>query len=213
MPFVPVPGAAEATIHYTLAGQDVQNTLWFVSETGLVTAEECGTLAEALVAWVNSSLMPQLPEAVTANFIAVRAQDVEFGPGADANLSATAGGIVDDPMPNEVTLAISFRTASTGRGARGRNYIPALPRANVAGNNVDSAYASNFPVIYSALNLAVEATGFIHCVAHRFSGFTIVAGKKVPTPLVTGITFAVTSYILADLVVDAQRRRGPGRGR
>lgn len=213
MAFVPIPGAAEAVIHYMLDGQEEENTQWFVSELGPVSALDCLALGEALANWVEENLMPQLPQAVSANFISVRAQDVADGPGADVGIFGVVGGIVDDPMPNEVTLAIGFRTASSGRGSRGRNYIPALPRANVTGNIVDSALMTNLQIAYANINVQIEATGFQHMVAHRFSGYTIVAGKKVPTPLTVGVAKPVTSYIFADNVVDAQRRRGPGRGR
>lgn len=213
MAFVPVPGGAEAVLHFQLDGQEVQNTLWFVSELGVVSSTDCFNLADALATWCASSLMLQLPQAVSANYVSVRAQDVEGGPGADIGMGGTLGGIVDDPLPNEVTVAISFRTAGTGRGSRGRNYIPALPRSNVTGNIVDSALLASIRTVYEGLNTAIEATNFLHIIAHRFSGYTIVDGKKVPTPLVTGVALPVASYIFADNVVDAQRRRGPGRGR
>jgi len=213
MAFVPIAGGAEAVIHLQLAGQDIENTLWFVSELGTVTATDCQALGEALANWVDENYLPQLPEAVTGNFIAVRAQDVEGGPGFDVGLLGSAGGIVDDPMPNEVTLAISFRTAGTGRGSRGRNYVAGLPRSNVTGNLVDSALITNLVTAYANINVQVAATGFVHAVMHRFSGFTIVDGKKVPTPPSAGVAQPVLAYIVADNVVDAQRRRGPGRGR
>src|ERR1044072_832296 len=213
MPFVPTPGAALAVAHFMLDGQDVEVTQWFVSETGPVSEADVTALGKALQDWYSNVYIEQLPEAVTANYLSIRAQDVENGPGADFPLNGTAGGIVDDPMPNEVTVAVSFRTAHSGPGGRGRNYIPALPRANVTGNLVDNALLTNWLNVYNGLAVAVDGTGFVHCVAHRFSGFTIVDGKKKPTPLTTGITYAVTSYIFSDNVVDAQRRRGPGRGR
>lgn len=213
MPFVPVPGGVKATIHYLLDGQDVENTLWFVTETGPIDEAMLLDLGGALFDWVTTSLMPQYPEALVANFLNVKAEDVEGGPALDFPLNLTAGGIVEDPLPNEVSLAVSFRTAVSGRGSRGRNYLIVLPRGQVTLNTVSNAYANNFLTIYMGLNTAIATTGFIHCVAHRYSGFTIVDGKKVPTPLATGLTYGVTAYLFSDYTVDAQRRRGPGRGR
>lgn len=213
MPFVAVPGAAEATIHFLLDGQDIENTLWFGSELGVVSSADVSALGGSLSGWITTNFMNNIPAAVVANFMSVRAMDVVNGPGQDFFLGSTPGAIADDPLPNEVTLAVSFRTGNTGRGSRGRNYIPALGRSNVTGNIVDGALMDNILTSYNGLNTEISGTGFVHIVAHRFSGFTIVAGKKVPTPLSVGVAQPVLSYIFADNVVDAQRRRGPGRGR
>jgi hypothetical protein len=197
----------------TLDNQQIENTLCFQSELGVVTSADCLALADALTAWVVGTYFLQLPSAVLGQYTSVRAVDVANGPGADFSFFGAAGEIADDPMPNEVTLSVSFRTATTGRGSRGRNYVAALPRANVLGNVVDGAHIASLIVAYQGINAAISATGFVHSVFHRFSGFTIVDGKKVPTPLTVGVAQPVTSYVVADTIVDAQRRRGPGRGR
>jgi hypothetical protein len=213
MAFVPVPDCAEAVIHYLLDGQDVENTLWFEHAGGPMDAAALVALGVQLQSWLNTTLMTLYPAGLVANYIAITAQDSPTAPGATISMSMSPGGLAVAVMPNEVSLAIGFKTAGRGRGARGRNYLVALPVGSVSGNNVDAGVAGDFVTAYADLNSFVGTAGCLHIIAHRFSGFTIVAGKKVPTPLALGVAEPVTSYVLADTVVDAQRRRGPGRGR
>jgi hypothetical protein len=120
------------------------------------------------------------------------------------------GDLNDAPLPNNVTLTVSFRTANRGRSFRGRNYVVGLGETQVAGNTVAPSVITAFDGIYSQLLASPVAAIATWVVVSRFSGVDPVT--KEPIPRVTGIATPITSVTVVDNVVDSQRRRLPKRG-
>lgn len=213
MPFVPVPQTALVELQCLWRGQKVENTIWVHDDSGPLDAARVGEIATLTGAWFDSTYLTLISNEVEFLQALVTDESDPAGPTGTSGGGGDVGGAPTPSQANNVTLAISFRTAGRGRSSRGRNYIIGVPGTLVAGNDVDASFRTDMIAAYNTLNGSLAGSGFSHVVASRFLGFTIVDGKKVPTPRAEGITNTVLTYSFFDSVVDAQRRRLPGRGR
>lgn len=213
MPFVPVPGTAQVEAIYLLDGQICENVNYYFKDSA-VTATDLATLLAAHNNAIQDHLLGALDGACSLERVVGRMIDTADGiVGIDVTGLPATGTSGDEPEPNNVTACVSLRTGRAGRSFRGRNYIVGLPDAATTGNTLTPTFRSIVLGYYDQL-LALQADiGWQLVVVSRFSGFTIVDGKKVPTPRVEGIATAVTAAIFVDNTVDSQRRRLPGRGR
>ena len=213
MPFVPVPNTVEVQSVYELDLQVVENTMWF-EHTGPVEAADVTALLVAVRDAIETNLLPLLSTTIKlVKLIGTLMDAVDSLSLVLAVSPAATGGNSAAPAPSNVSYAIQFASASRGRGTRGRNYVPVLQEAEITQNTINPTLRSQLVAAYQAVGGAGADAGFQHVIAHRFSGSTIVAGKKVSTPLTVGVTFPVTTYLTADGIIDSQRRRLPGRGR
>lgn len=204
MAFVPGPNVAQAELVYSLDGQVIENTLYFEASAGLDTAL-MGTLASNLISLWTANFAPNLSTAVSLTQVVVTDLTTDSSPAILVPLSPAESGEVDSPpLPNNVSLAISFKTAFRGRSSRGRNYVPCLCESQVVGNTVASLFASNIVAAYEEmLGAGGFVTGLEWGVFSRFSN---------GAPRTTGLFRPITAVTVFDLTVDSMRRRLPGRG-
>jgi hypothetical protein len=212
MPFVPVPNAAMVEIRYLLDGQQIENTLYFESGAA-ITQPSLLALVGAVFDWWQTNLQPLLPLAL--QLAEISATDLTSATGPQASLVPAVDelGAVNSPqLPNNVSLAVSFRTALRGRSFRGRNFYPALWEAGVDENTVQPTIITAIHSAYTALigDTGVSDAGFDWVVVSRFSGVDS-AGK--PIPRITGVATIITTVVIVDPTIDSMRRRLPGRGR
>lgn len=212
MPFVPVANTAAVEIRMLQDGQQVENTLYFRLGSTL-TPTNLTQLCEDLVTWWDSAYSDEVSSAV--ELVEVTATDLtsETGPVASFNPSTTLLGALTSPaLPNNVSIAVSFRTAARGRSFRGRNYFVGLTESQVTNNTLSDPSAAALLGIYQLL-LPVGGTftdDWIWVVASRFSG---IDGDGKPIPRDVGISTPITSVVIVDKTIDSARRRLPGRGR
>lgn len=212
MAFVSVPNAALVELRFLNLLQHVENTLWF-ERADAPTVANLSALATAVKAWWLANMKPLQPTSVLMNEVV--ATDMTTNTGPQVSIPAVAGdqGSVSDPaLPNNVSLAVSFRTAARGRSFRGRNFIPALWETGVVGNTVQDTIVAAIQLAYEQLiiDAGVAAAGWTWGVASRFSG---VDANGDPIPRATGIFTPIVSVVIVDPTVDSARRRLPGRGR
>jgi hypothetical protein len=213
MPFVAVPNTALAEIQCLWRGQKVENTIWAENVGGPYDAVSIQALALTIGTWFTDTYLTLISNEVEFLQCLTTDEGDPLGPTGAVSGSGSTGGAPTPSQANNVTLAITFKTAGRGRSFHGRNYIIGVPGTVVSGNDVDVGFRNDIRSAYASLGTALIDAGFSHVVASRFTGFTIVDGKKVPTPRAVGIATPVTSYTFFDSVVDAQRRRLPGRGK
>jgi hypothetical protein len=194
----------------TLDLQQVENTLWFdmgeaPSEANLLV------LNNALAAWWADFYAPLVAADVQLVEIACTSMDTATGPQIILPAPPGTFGLVGQPaLPNSVSLAVSFRTATRGRSFRGRNYVVGLTETQVTNNTVTSGVASSWQAAYAELLTFADTPGNTWVVASRFSG--VDAGTGQPIPRVTGLATQITSVTVVDQIIDGQRRRLPKRG-
>lgn len=203
MPFIPAANCVQVEMVYRWDNQIVQNVLHYVLEAPW-SVGEMEELAAGIVTVWDAAWQPITPSNVT--LISIRVVDlssaeapvVEWVTGLPLN-----GGSGSPSLPNNVTLAITKRTAFRGRSRRGRVYQIGLEEGAVTGNTVDSAKVAQYIANWEALNpITVGASEAIMVVASFYSDGS-ARSSALLTPII-GFT--------SDGLVDSQRRRLPGRG-
>lgn len=203
MAFIPVPDTAQVNLVFRIDSQTVENTLYFLKEGGWGTSD-LDALALACAEWWADNIAPDVVTALVMQ--EVRAVDLQTDTGAGVTyvpptpISGVKGAA---PAPNNVSFCVSFRTASRGRSARGRNYICGLAKNDITGNTLDSSVVSGWVAGYNQLLGVATATGSTWVIASRY---------HAKAPRLTGVTFPVITATAVDATVDSQRRRLPGRG-
>lgn len=202
MPFQPVPNGALVTIHGTLLGEAVANTMGFgLTTPGIITLVQLGQLAAGVDAFWAGTMLPTLPDSYAYNHVSARVLDVQDGPVAeDSNNGGLLGELGGAVMPANVSYVVSFRTGLGGATNRGRNYVCGLLESEVTGNNLSVTRANLLRAAYqAALGAGSVANGWIWSVISRKELVPGGPGRAVP----------ITSVALTDARVDTQRRRLP----
>jgi hypothetical protein len=209
MAFVPVPNTAMAELRYLLEGEPAENTLYFRALDGYdVTL--LGELALMVKNWWITNIQPLT--SVHAVLQEVFVTDLSSATAAalgDSSGLPLPGDLEGEMAPANVAPCISFRTANRGRSFRGRNYLLGIENTQITNSRMAAPYMGGMLGAYSQLLVVSAALGVEWVVVSRYSGSTIVDGKKVPTPRVTGLATPVTSVLFTDDVVDSQRGRLP----
>lgn len=175
------------------------NVFYFQGSTNwtLLTLQ---TLAEACEAEWVASIKALQHAGVTLNSIIATDMEVEDGLQYEHNVG-DSGNREGAALPNNVTLAISFRTGYSGRSRRGRLYHMGLVEPDVTENGVG--------VLVAAALLAGYGSFFSEVGSTSSSTHAIVSycnnGEWRTDALVT----PVETYVVTDLTVDTQRKRLP----
>jgi hypothetical protein len=210
MPFIEAAKVILIEVRMMLDSQKVENTLW-AHTIDTVDGTTLAAAATAVKDWWVSDYGPLVSDLVTLREVVATDQTIETGPQVTISGEGAAGGQIGGCMPNNVTLSVSFHTTSRGRSFRGRNYIVGIPVEQLATTNaVEATWAAGFPTAYEALREALDAVDWTWGVLSRFSGVEPDTGK--PIPRASGLFTPIVSATLADLTIDSQRRRLPGRG-
>lgn len=211
MPFVPVTATCLVEMRMTADLQEVENTLYFEFNDPFTNVEML-SLGDDLVTWWINFYAPniwagvQLREVIVTNLTSATADQV-----SSTVPPSTVGQLSTDPLPTNVSLTVSFRTALRGRSFRGRNYVVGMVEDQTVGANaVDNAVIADWITCYEELLTIAASNNAVWVVVSRFSG---VDGNGDPIPRASGVTTPINSVVIVDNVVDSQRRRLPGRGR
>lgn len=194
----------------TLDGQRVENTLWFEFGTPPLAAD-LTALGDILLTWWGTNIGPLASQGLQVREVVCTSMHSAVAPQATSTPSgALTGGSVNEIMPNNVSMTVSFRTGLRGRSFRGRNYVTGLTIDQVTGNQIIPAVVADFIAAYEALGTAISGSGWTWIVASRFSG--VDPTTKKPIPRAAGVTEPVIAVVVVDAFVDSQRRRLPTRG-
>jgi len=206
MPSLVFPNAVEVRLHWTMNGVDTFNVLHATVSGGFVNGQ---VGANALDAAVKGSLASSGLEALLASTTSLRAVGIrdlrtanqaEFVGGG----AAVAGTGVGNPLPNEVALCITIRTAMAGKSFRGRVYLGGF----IVTQNTASGQ------IAPACNTAAAA--FILAMAGNFGDAQMTmsvlshprpAGPNNVPPAWPGALTPITAAIARDTLWDSQRSR------
>lgn len=205
MAFIPVPDVAQVNLRYTLAGQQVENTLYFLFPSTPGSADLLD-LATYCRGWRDVSLKPiQGSHCLLREVYAVSLTSATAPTATYVESPAEPGDYTGTPLPNNVTIAVSFRTEGRGRSSRGRNFALGLTEtalSSTLGQTVQSTYEADLIAAYQEL-IDTPPTDLTWVVVSRYTD---------GAPRTTGIYIPITSVILTDTTIDSQRRRLPGRG-
>lgn len=195
---------AQVEVRFTQDGQQVENVFHVVAATPLPQSE-ADTIFNIVNDWARTTLRPH-----QANNVIYREVEI-FDPNgagqprfvyAGTGQSGTQSGT---PLPNEVTYALKKNTGISGRKFRGRFFHIGLTNTVVNSNTLVPAEVTALVTIYEALRTSLATASHPLVVAYR--------DYSVPNPHPIVGAAEVLSITAVDAIVDAQRRRGPGRGR
>lgn len=203
IPYVPVPDTLQANLRYICAGQHMENVMCFSYEASDFTTAAIQVANVINTVWW-SAIRGVMSNQMSLNEIYMVDLASASGPVATAGPGTPSIGFQEvPPMPNNVTLCVTFRTEMRGRSFRGRSFVVGLATNQVVSQNVIDPAAGTILNAYQDLRDEAAAAGVPLVVVSRFA-----AGN----PRVTGLATPVTAVVLRDSVVDSQRRRLPGRG-
>jgi hypothetical protein len=187
-----------------LDSQQIENT-FYGFQNDAITEIDLENVASHTLAWAEGEYFPQLASVLSLK--AVKTTDLTtdtsptftyFAP------TAIVGGVVQPSLPNATAWAVKRLTAQRGRSGRGRVFVPGIPdTARVGTNLLDIDFATAIVAAMVELDSVLLTDGFTGCVVTRFHD-----GE----PRAVGVPQPITSWGYSDLVLDSQRRRGPGRG-
>lgn len=213
MAFIPAVDTARVSMHFTQAGQQLEN-VFYVQSVASWDETSLNALGLIIEAWWTTSMASFISDTVTLVEIVLR--DMTTDTGVEVVYTGglpTPGTNSNAALPNNVTAAIKLLTALGGRSFRGRQYIIGLTQDSVSSdmNHLTPTAVTDLTIDYNALMTDIDATytpGLV--VASFYHG---VDTDHKPIPRATAVLTAVTSLAFADDVLDSQRRRLPGRGR
>ena len=203
MPYIPVINTVMVETRMQQDSQKVENTTYWAFASA-PTVAQMTTLVNAIEAWWVANYAPLVSAGVTLRETV--ATDLTTQSGASVAFPAVgtpAGGNASAAMPNNVSLAVSFRTAKRGRSYRGRNYMVGICDSHVAGNTYDASFLGNVQDCYEAL-FPVQSTANAQWV--------VVSRYHDKVARTTGVATPIISVTITDATVDSMRGRLPGRG-
>lgn len=205
MAFIPAVNTALCEMVCLWSDQIVENTVYF-EKAAAWSEDDLLAVARDMLDWWSAAVAPYTNVNVTLQEIKLTDLTSDTAPSVTAlPTTPIPGEVTGDPLPNNCTLSIAFKTAGRGRSSRGRNYVLGLSEANVNGNVVDATTVTMIRNAYVAMESAASVTVPVaHVVVSRFHNHA---------PRTTALIQHVTSYAIVDPFIDSQRRRLPGRGR
>ena len=210
MPFVPVPNTAAIVLRQIWNSQQVVNTLYF-HQTGAWNAITLSNLASTVMTWWDTHIQPLVSNTIA--LVEVSATDLTTATSTAVDFPVSPpliGAASVNSVPNNCSIALTFKTGSRGRSFRGRNYVAGIPGTQVANNIVDGGLIEDLITAYELhISETGPDTGSEWVVVSRFSG---VDADGKPIPRTTGLFTPIISVGVFDQIVDSQRRRLPGRG-
>lgn len=200
MVFQPVTGACQVTMEFRDISTGLfvgQNTLCFEHTNATNwTQAELIDLVNRIGTWWNEDLRGTVSNDVRYQRVYARGLNSDQSAYWEAT-PAAAGTYSSIRVPANVTLAVAFRSAFTGRNARGRAFMCGLPQIVITEDKVSDVYGNLLIGAWEELSNNMPA-GTRHVIVSRFSG-----GQQMPG----GITYPVTAYALTDTRVDTRRTR------
>lgn len=200
MPFIPVDETARVAITYTNDdGNTAVNVIHITTEEQPVTPTVLNEMADAIELWLGAEWEDYAATTWTASRLELLDLTSHNSFYVDRSISVP-GIATGQPMPSTVTIAVSLRSAFSGRSRRGRLYHVGLTENMVEGDYLTSGDATGLITRYETLKTSLELDGFRWCVVSYVSN---------GLPRTSGLKTIITDIVLTDLKVDRQNRRKP----
>lgn len=207
---MPTGDIMRATIEGTFDNEPVMIDLGFVSNSGAATfGEDAGGLANELKTVLGldapgSVFLAPLAGAYTVT--GIRVQDLAPGvaAGVVAEVGQSGANVVDDALPPQLALCVTWRTDLKGKANRGRSYLTGFAEDAQSGGfwigEIQVWAATNFAAALLNEFGPFGPGNYALSVIHTVSG-----GARLIPPTATPIT----SYTVHN-ETRTIRRRGPG---
>jgi len=199
--FIPAENVAKVVIEYTTQGGIAENVIYFRFPSAPSGADIVALATDVSTYWQAFVLDTQSTD-ITLTKITVTDQTVAGGY-QHVRAESETGTVVSPVMPNNVTLAIAFRSNLSGRSNRGRLFVIGLTESQVLYDTVPTSPLNTLLAAYSGFfDAIIVNTDWEHVIVSYCGG-----GSWRSDALVT----SVVSYT-AEGTIDTMRRRLKGRG-
>lgn len=221
-----VPNGAEARVLFSIAGELAENTYGFQTAGSMSIDQTLADQVETAIkgAW-NANLGPLCPPTTELLHVGLRDLRQANLPEHLGTSNPAAGTGIADPLPSQVALCLTLRTAGAGRSFRGRSYIGGFDEAQNDTNGEAAtgaitaaiSYVQSFQTSLNALGLSLAVLTHPQerivetKTTYHADGTTTVKTMSEQTAK-TGAANRVTLVEARDASWDTQRRRGNGRG-
>lgn len=203
MAFIPIPNTARVELRFTQDSQQCAN-VFHVESSAPLSVGDLTSMGDAFATWY-ADLATNVSATVTLREISIVDQSSASSIGIIYNSGLPiTGSVSGEAMPNGTSIAIKWSTGLTGRSFRGRTFHLGLAINQADSNEINSTLATLLVARYQELVTEVAGADFTLVVASRYAN---------NAPRVTGVTTPILTASLADLTLDRQWRRMPGRGR
>lgn len=202
MAFIPCVFGMILRVHFDNQGEPAQNTFHFRQVSSVYTISNITNKINAFIAWWDAYIKPVTVSTVALTHLQGIALDSTSGAQVLQYLPTPLAGIHGgDPMPQNVTVAVGWRTATHTRSAMGRSYVIGLPSAAQVAGRLDLTWLSDLQTRWGTyINVFTVYPHFPCVVSYQHNG----------VPLDTADKYDILSCsINRDL--DSMRRRLPGR--
>lgn len=205
-PFIPCSGTAQFELVYEIFDKVCENTIWLNRPDGW-RVENLNDICFRLAQWWFDDFRTHFSTDIA--LFKVKALEYDEDPGNQGVWIADTpivGTIADPALPNNCSIAISFRTGAAGRSNRGRNFLVGIPETKVAGNIIDGTYLGEIIDSYENMVSYIRTASGDSSITHVVASF-----------LSSGVWRSacsqreVTNYIYSDVFMDSQRMRLTGR--
>jgi hypothetical protein len=208
---VKIPNAVQVRFRWQIATAKVAVNVLY-GRTGGVPAPTVAQ-AQAIFAALSTGAQWTALAALLGNTGGFLGVDLRSVHDVDLPIFSSTGALVPgtsatQPLPNEVAIVATFRTAKAGRSGRGRMYVPGWTVDSLAtGQLIAAATMTALGNWLNTIQGALSAQGYTHCLGLKerkaYNGST---GTSHPARAAT--TEPVTAIVLRDNHWDTQRRRG-----
>jgi len=203
MTFQAVPNAAQVNVVASLDGTLCVNTYYFTHAASWGMTE-LQALADAIDSVVGSNMLPIMSP--NYDYLRTEARDLRTPIAilTTSDTNAGPGSKTGFPQANNVALSVKRSSGLTGRGARGRVYIPVTTNGNLSAPNLisDAFHDAVLGLLDSFTDIAADIDWTAVIVSRTGPGTSPAAA----------VVYTLVEWIIVNYVVDSMRRRLPGRG-
>jgi len=196
-----VPNTAYLFWENTCNGDSVGFGYYATFLAGPYDQADIDNLADVGDDWYSANMAPLQSVSCGYNGCRVRGVNAIIDLEAFDFSGATPGGSANAPLPNNVTIAISFRTGFSGRSRRGRQYHIGLVESDVTNNAVGVLIAAELLAAYGGFFGDLQTAASCEHVIVSYCNNNAWRSSALITE--------VSSYVLTDTNVDTQRKRLP----
>jgi hypothetical protein len=201
MASVYAPRVAQYNLNFSYQGEPCQNTMYML-HTFQPTTSILNTMSQIIYTLWAINVAPWVPNTCILNNVEAISLNNAGAPVGGHSPNVPVGGqSALDAAPNNVTIAVSFRTGYSGRSRRGRHYWVGLLEANLWNNRVENAVLAAIIDYYTEyLPIAGQLPDAVWGVYSRFEN---------GSPRLTGLFTPINEVLFVNNVVDSQRNRLP----
>lgn len=207
MPFIPIPNGVSVEMIYTMGTQRFEN-VYTVTKGTPATLADLNALVTLMRNWEQVTARLQRTNQVFLVQVDATALDAPGAPAVTVPVLPSIGGSQNNGITaGFITVAVKHTSGLSGRSFRGRSYWIGLGATDITFNDLLSqARVDAIAATYNTLRTNLLAAGWTFCIASKYSGVTIVDGRRRAVPRAVGILTPVAAST-AERGIDTNRHR------